>query len=86
MLSWYLLEVRHWSQGLTFICVLVGVPLVSVVEERLIVRPFFRRSRDNIGWFIATLWGASTGRRCRAAPRSRNGDALAMSKRAFSCD
>jgi branched-chain amino acid transport system permease protein len=55
MLSWYLLEVRHWSQGLTFICVLVGVPLVSVVEERLIVRPFFRRPGDNIGWFIATL-------------------------------
>jgi branched-chain amino acid transport system permease protein len=55
MLSWYLLAVRHWSQGLTFVCVLVGVPLVSVAEERLIIRPFFKRPGDNIGWFIATL-------------------------------
>jgi branched-chain amino acid transport system permease protein len=55
MLSWYLLAVRHWSEGLTFVCVLVGVPLVSVAEERLIIRPFFKRQSDNIGWFIATL-------------------------------
>jgi branched-chain amino acid transport system permease protein len=55
MLSWYLLDVRHWSQGVTFICVIVGVTLVSVAEERLIVRPFFKRPGDNIGWFIATL-------------------------------
>jgi branched-chain amino acid transport system permease protein len=55
MLSWYLLDELHWPQAATFVCVLVGVTLVSLAEERLVVRPFLRRGGDNIGWFIATL-------------------------------
>jgi branched-chain amino acid transport system permease protein len=55
MLSWYLLDVLHWPQVVTFCCVLVGVTFVSLVEERLVVRPFLKRGGDSIGWFIATL-------------------------------
>jgi branched-chain amino acid transport system permease protein len=55
MLSWYLLDVLHWPEVVTFVCVMAGVTLVSLVEERLVVRPFLKRGGDNIGWFIATL-------------------------------
>jgi branched-chain amino acid transport system permease protein len=55
MLSWYLLDVLHWPEIVTFVCVMAGVTLVSLVEERLVVRPFLKRGGDNIGWFIATL-------------------------------
>jgi branched-chain amino acid transport system permease protein len=55
LLSWYLLDVRHWPQVAALACVLVGVTAVSLAEERLVVRPFLSRPRDNIGWFIATL-------------------------------
>jgi branched-chain amino acid transport system permease protein len=55
MLSWYLLDVLHWPQIVTFGCVMAGVTFVSLAEERLVVRPFLKRAGDNIGWFIATL-------------------------------
>lgn len=55
MLSWFLLNVWHWPQAGVFFAVLLGVPLVASFEERTVVRPFLRRTSDNIGWFIATL-------------------------------
>lgn len=55
LLSWYLLDVLHWPQVAAAAAVLVGIPVVSLFEERFVVRPFIRRPGDNIGWFIATL-------------------------------
>jgi branched-chain amino acid transport system permease protein len=55
MLSWYLLDDLHWPEAAVFAAVLAGVTLVSLAEERLVVRPFLKRGGDSIGWFIATL-------------------------------
>src|SRR5262245_56208390 len=60
MLSYFCLVVLHWPQVVAFVVVLAGVTLLSVFEERVIVRPFLRRSGgglwgSGIGWFIATL-------------------------------
>lgn len=55
MLSYLLLNKEHWSQWAAFPAVLVGVSALSLVEERVIVRPFLGRKDHNIGWFIATL-------------------------------
>jgi branched-chain amino acid transport system permease protein len=55
MLSWYLLDELHWPEAAVFVAVLAGVTFVSLVEERLVVRPFLKRGGDSIGWFIATL-------------------------------
>ena len=56
MLSYFALVKQQWPQWLAFLVVVVGVLAVSLVEERLIVRPFLnRRGGEGIGWFIATL-------------------------------
>jgi branched-subunit amino acid ABC-type transport system permease component len=55
LLSYFALKVQGWPQAAAFALVVVGVVGVSLFEERLIVRPFLRRSPHNIGWFIATL-------------------------------
>jgi branched-chain amino acid transport system permease protein len=59
MLSYLFLDVLSWPQWLTFAGVLAGVTALSVFEERVVVRPFLRRSggglSGGIGWFIATL-------------------------------
>ena len=55
LLSYWALDVRGWPQVLAVVLVLVAVPIVSLVEERVAVRPFLGRDRDNIGWFISTL-------------------------------
>jgi len=53
--SWYLLEVTRWPQGLVFVTVTVAVAALSVIEERLIIRPFLKQGQGNLGWFISTL-------------------------------
>ncbi len=55
LISYYLLDVLHWPELAAFAGVMLAVPLVSLLEERFVVRPFLRRSPENIGWFIATL-------------------------------
>lgn len=55
LLSYWALDVMHWPQFGALLLVLAAVPLVAVVEERLVIRPFLRRTDESIGWFISTL-------------------------------
>jgi len=56
MLSYFALIHEGWPQWVAFLVLLGGVCALSLIEERLIVRPFLnRRGGDGIGWFIATL-------------------------------
>src|ERR1700726_3534925 len=60
MLSYLCLDVLKWPQAVAFVAVVVGVTVLSVFEERVIVRPFLKKSGGGlwgagIGWFIATL-------------------------------
>jgi branched-chain amino acid transport system permease protein len=55
LLSYWALDLEHWPQLAAFGFVLVGVVVVSLFEERVVVRPFLRRPAENIGWFISTL-------------------------------
>lgn len=55
MTSYYLLELRHVPQIVTFLLVILFVALISLFEERVIVRPFLKRGPNVFGWFIATL-------------------------------
>jgi branched-chain amino acid transport system permease protein len=55
LLSYWALDVQGWGQVAAIAVVLIGVPLVSMFEERVVVRPFLSRPSDNIGWFISTL-------------------------------
>jgi branched-chain amino acid transport system permease protein len=60
MLSYFMIVKEGQPQWLTIIVVLAGVSAISLVEERVIVRPFLnRRGGEGIGWFIATLAFAS---------------------------
>src|ERR1700722_8108255 len=54
--SYFCLDVWHVSQIVTLLFILAVVIALSLVEERVAVRPFLRRSGTaGIGWFIATL-------------------------------
>jgi branched-chain amino acid transport system permease protein len=55
MLSWVLLSVFELPFLAAFLLVLAAVAFISVVEERIVVRPFLVRADGNIGWFISTL-------------------------------
>lgn len=56
MLSYWVLVEKKWPQWAAILIVLGGVGALSLIEERIIVRPFLtRRGGDGIGWFIATL-------------------------------
>ncbi len=55
LLTFWALNVEHWPQAVAVAVVVVAVPTLAFVEERLVVRPFLRRPGDNIGWFISTL-------------------------------
>lgn len=54
MVYWLTLEDWHWPRWGAILLVLAFVPVVSVVIERLAVRPIRGRT-DGIGWFITTL-------------------------------
>jgi branched-chain amino acid transport system permease protein len=54
ILSYFMLEHLLWPQAAVVVAVIVAVTLLSVLEERVVVRPFLGR-RGGIGWFIATL-------------------------------
>jgi len=55
MLAYVLLNVEHLPELLVLLIVVAGVVAVTLVEERVAVYPFLRRSREGIGWFISTL-------------------------------
>lgn len=56
MLSYWVLVHEGWPQWSAILVVIGGVCALSLLEERVIVRPFLnRRGGDGIGWFIATL-------------------------------
>jgi branched-chain amino acid transport system permease protein len=55
MLSYFALVREKWPQWVAIIVVLGGVAAISLLEERIIIRPFLNRRGEGIGWFIATL-------------------------------
>jgi branched-chain amino acid transport system permease protein len=55
MLSWLLVGVWDIPFFLAFLAVVLAVSLISLFEERVVVRPFLGRGNSNIGWFISTL-------------------------------
>ncbi len=55
MLSYLALHVLHLAEILALLLCIVGVMVLSVFEERVVVRPFLGRGGSGIGWFIATL-------------------------------
>lgn len=55
MLSYLALHVLHLAQVLALLMAVAGVVVLSVFEERVVVRPFLGRGEGGIGWFIATL-------------------------------
>ncbi|HEV3123675.1 MAG TPA: branched-chain amino acid ABC transporter permease [Candidatus Dormibacteraeota bacterium] len=54
LLSYYLLVVAGWVGLAAFAAIVASVAIISVIEERVVVRPALRRA-DSIGWFITTL-------------------------------
>ena len=56
MLSYYILVVLKWSQLAAFVLVVIAVVLISMFEERTVVRMFLKKQGNaTFGWFIATL-------------------------------
>jgi len=54
LLAYYLLAVQGWSWFFALPAIAASVAVISVMEERMVVRPALRRA-DSIGWFITTL-------------------------------
>jgi branched-chain amino acid transport system permease protein len=56
LMGYYCLDVWHLPQAAAFPIVLLVVVALSLVEERIAIRPFVGRfGSTGIGWFIATL-------------------------------
>jgi branched-chain amino acid transport system permease protein len=56
LVSYFCLDVWHLPQIVTLIVIIVAVVALSLIEERVAVRPFVSRpGTGGIGWFIATL-------------------------------
>ena len=55
MLTWVAVSIFHLPYLVAFLGVVVIVSLISLIEERFVVRPFLVRREANIGWFISTL-------------------------------
>jgi branched-chain amino acid transport system permease protein len=55
MLTWVAVSIFKLPYIIAFIGVVIVVSLISMVEERFVVRPFLARRDANIGWFISTL-------------------------------
>jgi branched-chain amino acid transport system permease protein len=54
--AYYCLDVWHISQVLTIGVIIAIVVAISLIEERVAVRPFISRlGQGGLGWFIATL-------------------------------
>jgi branched-chain amino acid transport system permease protein len=58
LLSYMFLVVLHWPQWAAAIVVILAVVLLSLAEERLVIRPFLGRATGTnatLGWLVATL-------------------------------
>lgn len=57
LLSWLCLNEAHLNQVLSLFIVIAGITVLSLLEERLVVRPFLKKDHSvaGIGVFIATL-------------------------------
>jgi branched-chain amino acid transport system permease protein len=56
LVSYYCLDVWHLPQIAALLMIIAVVVALSLIEERVAVRPFVSRPRiGGIGWFIATL-------------------------------
>src|SRR5580658_2012737 len=56
VLVWYFcLDRWHLPQGVTLLVIVGVVVAISLLEERVAVRPFIARPTVGLGWFIATL-------------------------------
>jgi len=55
LISFWVVQIQHWPQGVAFLIVVGSVSALSLVEERVAVRPFLGRGVEDIGWFISTL-------------------------------
>jgi branched-chain amino acid transport system permease protein len=55
MVSYVSLNLWHLPSAVAFLLVLISVTFISVVEERVAVRPFLSGGSFGLGWFISTL-------------------------------
>jgi branched-chain amino acid transport system permease protein len=55
LVSYFCLDRWHLPQLVTLLVIIGAVVALSLVEERVAVRPFLRRPGHGLGWFIATL-------------------------------
>jgi branched-chain amino acid transport system permease protein len=55
LVSYFCLDRWHLPQALTLLVIIAVVMSLSLLEERVAVRPFVRRPVTGLGWFIATL-------------------------------
>jgi len=53
--SYFCLDRWHLPQIVTLLVIIAVVEALSLIEERVAVRPFIRRPSTTLGWFIATL-------------------------------
>jgi branched-chain amino acid transport system permease protein len=55
LVAYFCLDRWHLAQILTLLIIIAVVVSLSLVEERVAVRPFVKRPVIGLGWFIATL-------------------------------
>jgi len=55
LVSYFCLDRWHLAQVLTLVIIVAVVVSLSLIEERVAVRPFVARPVVGLGWFIATL-------------------------------
>jgi len=55
LVAYFCLDRWHLAQILTLLIIIAVVVSLSLVEERVAVRPFVKRPVVGLGWFIATL-------------------------------
>jgi branched-chain amino acid transport system permease protein len=55
LVAYFCLDRWHLPQPVALLAIIVVVVALSLIEERIAVRPFLRRPGQGLGWFIATL-------------------------------
>jgi branched-chain amino acid transport system permease protein len=55
LVAYFCLDRWHLAQVLTLLIIIAVVVSLSLIEERVAVRPFVKRPVVGLGWFIATL-------------------------------
>jgi len=55
LVSYFCLDRWHLPQVVALLAIIAVVVALSLIEERVAVRPFLRRPGIGLGWFIATL-------------------------------